>query len=185
MSKDLAELELATLGGGCFWCVEAVLSRLQGVRRVVPGYCGGTTERPTYQQVCTGTTGHAEVVQLAFDPAELSYKELLEVFFATHDPTTKDRQGADVGTQYRSVIFYHSPEQRQIAEELIRELNAQAIWPRPIVTQIEPAGPFFEAETYHHDYYRNNRYQPYCQVVIDPKIAKLRAKFASRLKPEE
>jgi peptide-methionine (S)-S-oxide reductase len=182
MNDQSSTREIATLGGGCFWCVEAVLSCLRGVHRVVPGYSGGTTDRPTYQQVCTGSTGHAEVVQVTFDPSEISYRELLDVFFASHDPTTLNRQGADVGTQYRSVIFYHSPEQRQVAEELIRDLNAQAIWPRPIVTQIVPVGPFYEAEDYHHDYYHRNPTQPYCQVVIEPKLTKLRQKYGSRLK---
>lgn len=184
MSAKQPELETATLGGGCFWCVEAVLSRLRGVEKVVPGYSGGKTDRPTYQQVCTGATGHAEVVQVTFDPTVLPYRTLLEVFFATHDPTTLNRQGADVGTQYRSVVFYHSPEQRETAEHLIRELNDQGIWPNPIVTQVEPAGPFYEAEDYHHDYYRNNPGQPYCQIVINPKVAKLREKFAHLLQAE-
>ncbi len=184
MSENFSQRETAILGGGCFWCVEAVLSRLRGVERVVPGYSGGHVERPTYQQVCTGATGHAEVVHVTFDPQALPYRILLEVFFATHDPTTLNRQGADVGSQYRSAIFYETPQQREIAEQLIRELNQQQIWSNPIVTQLEPAGPFYEAEDYHHDYYRHNSGQPYCQIVIHPKLLKLREKFAHLLKDE-
>jgi peptide-methionine (S)-S-oxide reductase len=175
-------VEVATLGGGCFWCLEVVFEQLRGVQRVESGYSGGTAADPTYKQVCTGMTGHAEVVQVTFDPAVLSYREILEVFFATHDPTTLNRQGADVGTQYRSAIFYHSPEQRRVAEELIAELNAAGIWDRPIVTQVVPFEKFYRAEDYHQGYYRDNPEQGYCQVVINPKVAKFRKQFAGKLK---
>jgi len=175
-------LETATLGGGCFWCVEAVFDELRGVRRVEPGYSGGHVERPTYEQVCTGLTGHAEVVQVSFDPHEISYRELLEVFFAVHDPTTKDRQGPDVGPQYRSVIFYHDEEQRRTAEEVISELEARGIWDGPIVTEVAPFTAFYPAEEYHRDYFRRNPDQPYCRVVIAPKVAKFRKEFLERLK---
>ncbi|MFZ5817668.1 MAG: peptide-methionine (S)-S-oxide reductase MsrA [Bacillota bacterium] len=174
--------EIATLGGGCFWCTEAVLSQLSGVLQVVPGYAGGRVENPSYRQVCSGETGHAEVVQVTFDPAVISFKELLLVFFSTHDPTTLNRQGADVGTQYRSVILYHSPEQKRTAEETIAELEAERIWPGPIVTEVAPFTAFYPAEEYHHDYYRRNSEQPYCQVVIAPKLAKLRQRFQAKLK---
>ncbi len=173
---------VATLGGGCFWCLEAVFEQLRGVERVESGYSGGTAADPTYRQVCTGTTGHAEVVQVIFDPAVLSFREVLEVFFATHDPTTLNRQGADVGTQYRSAIFYHSPEQKRVAEGLIAELNAAAIWDRPIVTQVVPFEKFYRAEDYHQGYYRANPEQGYCQVVINPKLAKFRKQFAAKLR---
>ena len=175
-------LETATLGGGCFWCVEAVFDELRGVRRVEPGYSGGHVERPTYEQVCTGLTGHAEVVQVSFDPHEISYRELLEVFFAVHDPTTKDRQGPDVGPQYRSVIFYHDEEQRRTAEEVISELEARGIWDGPIVTEVAPFTAFYPAEEYHRDYFRRNPDQPYCRVVIAHKVAKFRKEFLERLK---
>jgi peptide-methionine (S)-S-oxide reductase len=175
-------IEHATLGGGCFWCLEAVFEQLQGVQKAESGYTGGSVPNPDYRQVCGGATGHAEVVQITFDPAVLSFRDLLEVFFATHDPTTPNRQGADVGTQYRSVIFYHSPQQKQIAEEVIAELNDARIWNDPIVTQVVPFETFYRAEDYHQEYYRNNPGQPYCQVVISPKVAKLRKGFATRLK---
>lgn len=174
--------ETATLAGGCFWCLEAAFQQLRGVEEVRSGYTGGSTGEPTYREVCGGRTGHAEAVRVAFDPDELSYRELLEVFFAVHDPTTPDRQGADVGTQYRSAIFYHSEEQKETAEALMEELGREGIWGAPIVTQLRPAGPFYEAEEYHRDYYRRNPGQGYCQVVIAPKLKKLRAKFLSRLK---
>ena len=174
--------EVTTLGAGCFWCVEAVFQDLQGVHQVVSGYAGGTVESPTYQQVCGGTTGHAEAAQITFDPDVLSYEELLEVFWRTHDPTTLNRQGADVGTQYRSVIFYHSDEQRAIAEKSKRETDASGLWPDPIVTEIVPFTNFYEAEGYHQNYYRSNPNQPYCRAVIDPKIRKLRKEFQDRLK---
>ncbi len=174
--------EIATLGGGCFWCVEAVFNELQGVEQVVSGYSGGSLPNPTYEQVCSGRTGHAEVAQITFDPGLVSYREILEVFFATHDPTTLNRQGADVGTQYRSVIFYHSEEQKRIAEALIAELNGAGIWPDPIVTEVTPFEVFYQAEDYHQAYYKYNSQQPYCQVVITPKLAKFRKRYASRLK---
>ncbi|MBP7146407.1 MAG: peptide-methionine (S)-S-oxide reductase MsrA [Acidobacteria bacterium] len=174
-------METATLGGGCFWCIEAVLRRVEGVENVVSGYSGGTVANPSYEQVCSGRTGHAEVVQVTFDPAVLPYRDLLEIFFAVHDPTTKDRQGADVGTQYRSVIFTHSAEQARTAEAVIRDLNREYFEGR-IVTEVEPYAQFYPAETYHQEYYDRNPQQPYCRVVISPKLAKLRQKFASRLK---
>ena len=174
--------EVATLGGGCFWCLEAVFEQLQGVQRVESGYSGGTVARPSYRQVCTGDTGHAEVVQVTFDPDVISFREILEVFFGTHDPTTLNRQGADVGTQYRSAVFYHSPEQKQAAEQLIAELNRAGVWDRPIVTEVVPFQAFYPAEDYHQGYYRQNAGQPYCEVVIAPKLAKLRQRFAPKLR---
>jgi peptide-methionine (S)-S-oxide reductase len=176
------QLEVATLGGGCFWCLEAVYEQLRGVQKIESGYAGGTAPNPTYRQVCNGTTGHAEVVQVTFDPAIISYGEILEIFFAMHDPTTRNRQGADVGTQYRSVIFYHTPEQKQAAEALIAELNAADHWGAPIVTEVVPFREFYKAEDYHQGYFRNNPAQGYCQAVVAPKVAKLRQKFASWLK---
>ena len=173
---------VATLGGGCFWCLEAVFEQVNGVERVVSGYCGGTTANPTYRQVCGGDTGHAEVVQVTFDPAVVSFGDLLDVFFGTHDPTTRNRQGADVGTQYRSAIFYHSPEQKEAAERRIAELNAEGIWPAPIVTEVVPLKEFYKAEEYHQGYYRQNPYQGYCQAVISPKVAKFRKRFADKLR---
>lgn len=170
-----------TLGGGCFWCLEAAFQALDGVRSVVSGYAGGTTDRPTYQQVCAGTTGHAEVVQVSFDTDRIDFETLLEVFFAIHDPTTLNRQGADVGTQYRSVIFHHDQDQRAIAERIIARLTAARVWPDPIVTALEPLPTFFPAEAYHQDYYRRHPGQGYCQVVIAPKLAKLRARHADLL----
>lgn len=174
--------EVATLGGGCFWCLEAVFDDLKGVERVESGYSGGTVPNPSYRQVCTGTTGHAEVVQITFDPNEISFKEILRVFFAIHDPTTLNRQGADVGTQYRSVIFYHTPEQKAAAEEIIAEIEAANIWANPIVTEVAPFEAFYQAEQYHRDYFQRNPEQPYCQVVIAPKVAKFRKEFVERLK---
>jgi peptide-methionine (S)-S-oxide reductase len=174
--------EIATLGGGCFWCLEAVFEQLNGVIGVESGYSGGDAPNPTYQQVCTGSTGHAEVVQATFDPAVVSFREVLEVFFAIHDPTTKNRQGADVGTQYRSVIFFHSPEQKQVAEGLMAELSAAGIWAGPIVTEIAPFEAFYKAEDYHQEYFRNNPGQPYCQAVVGPKVAKFRKHFANKLR---
>ncbi len=175
-------METATLAGGCFWCLEAVFLRLRGVQRVESGYAGGHVEDPTYHAVCTGSTGHAEVVQVDYDPAQISYSELLEVFFAIHDPTTLNRQGADVGTQYRSAIFYHDDAQKQQAERTIAELNSQKIWDKPIVTEVAPLTKFYSAEAYHREYYDRNPEQGYCQVVISPKVAKLRQKFAEKLK---
>lgn len=182
MTDQRAEAEIATLGGGCFWCLEAVYDQLQGVTDVVSGYSGGHVPNPTYEQVCTGKTGHAEVVQIRFDPRQISFREILEVFFSIHDPTTLNRQGNDVGPQYRSVIFYHSPEQERIARALIAELNAAKIWPRPIVTEVTPFSAFYPAEDYHQEYFVHNGEQPYCQVVIAPKVAKFRKQFAARLK---
>jgi peptide-methionine (S)-S-oxide reductase len=174
--------ETATLGGGCFWCLEAVFELLQGVQKVESGYSGGKTPNPTYRQVCTGTTDHAEVVQVTFDPAVVSFREVLEVFFGIHDPTTRNRQGADAGTQYRSATFYHSPEQKKIAEDLIAELNAAGIWAKPIVTEVVPFEEFFKAEDYHQEYFRNNPGAGYCQAVVAPKVAKFRQHFASKLR---
>ena len=175
-------IELATLGGGCFWCLEAALGQLAGIHSVISGYAGGAVEHPSYEKVCSGRTGHAEVVQIAFDPAIIDYRTLLTAFFAIHDPTTLNRQGADVGTQYRSVIFYHAPEQKQVAEELIAELNAEQVWPGPIVTEVVPFEHFYRAEDYHQGYFRNNSYQGYCQVVVAPKVAKFRKHFAEKAK---
>ena len=175
--------ELATLGGGCFWCLEAVFERLEGVERVVSGYAGGTVNNPSYREVCDGRTGHAEVIQITFDPDHISYRELLEIFFAFHDPTTRDRQGPDAGTQYRSVILYHSPEQQRVAQQVIEQLTAERVWRDPIVTEVAPLTAFYSAEDYHQGYYRSNPNQPYCQAMISPKIAKLRQKYSARVKP--
>ncbi|HSG81363.1 MAG TPA: peptide-methionine (S)-S-oxide reductase MsrA [Gemmatimonadota bacterium] len=174
--------ETATLGGGCFWCLEAVFERLEGVTRVQSGYSGGARPSPTYEQVCSGATGHAEVVQVEFDPDVISFRELLEVFFTIHNPTTLNRQGADVGTQYRSVIFYHTPEQKTAAGALIGELEAEQVFDDPVVTEIAPLHAFYPAEAYHNEYYRRNSSQPYCQVVIAPKLAKFRETFAARIR---
>lgn len=176
------QLQLATLGGGCFWCVEAVFVELKGVEKVESGYAGGKVKNPTYRDVCTGTTGHAEVTQITFDANVISFKEILQVFFTAHDPTTLNRQGADVGTQYRSVIFYHDAEQKRIAEQVIAETNAAKIWDHPIVTEVAPYTEFYKAESYHQNYYANNPGQPYCQVVIAPKVVKFRKQFRDRLK---
>ena len=173
--------EIATFAGGCFWCMEAVFLPLRGVEKVVSGYTGGTAKDPTYRQVCGGTTGHAEAVEITFDPAVVSFDELLEIFFALHDPTTKDRQGADVGTQYRSAIFYRSPAQKAAAEAMIAKLDREKIFPAPIVTEVVPAGTFYPAEDYHQNYFAQNSGQPYCQAVISPKVAKLRTKYAEKL----
>jgi peptide-methionine (S)-S-oxide reductase len=186
MSADQSkQTEIATLGGGCFWCLEAVFEQLRGVERVGSGYAGGTTANPTYQQVCRGNTGHAEVIQITFDPRVLSYRDILDLFFAFHDPTTLNRQGPDAGTQYRSAIFYHNPEQKRIAEQRIAELNAAGTWPRPIVTEVVPLTVFYRAEDYHQGYFQQNPEQGYCQAVISPKVAKLRQHFADRLKAEK
>jgi peptide-methionine (S)-S-oxide reductase len=166
--------ERATLGGGCFWCLEAVFLDLKGVLQVVSGYAGGSTPNPTYEQVCSGRTGHAEVVQVTFDPAVITYKEVLEVFFVIHDPTTLNRQGADSGTQYRSVIFTHTPEQQAMAHRVIKELETAQLWNGTIVTDVAPLKEFFPAEAYHQNYYRSNPQQPYCLAVIAPKVAKFR-----------
>lgn len=174
--------ETATLAGGCFWCLEAVFEQLEGVVRVQSGYAGGHVPDPTYQQVCGGRTGHAEVVQVTFDPDTLSFRELLEVFFTIHDPTTLNRQGPDVGTQYRSAIFHHSDGQKATAESVIADIDATGIWDAPVVTEIAPLDAFFEAEEYHREYYRRNPTQAYCQVVVAPKVAKFRQKFRDRIK---
>ena len=174
--------QVATLAGGCFWCLEAVFEQLRGVTKVVSGYAGGHVPNPSYEAVCTGTTGHAEVVQVTFDPDQLSFRDLLGVFFTLHDPTTLDRQGGDVGTQYRSAIFYHDDEQRRTAEHLVRELEAEHVFDDPIVTTIEPMKAFYPAEEYHREYYRRNPNQPYCRAVIAPKVAKLRSKYLEKLK---
>lgn len=175
-------LETALLGGGCFWCIEAVFQQLKGVEEVVSGYAGGHVADPDYEAVCEGGTGHAEVVQVRFDPSILSYRQVLEVFFTVHDPTTQDRQGADVGPQYRSVIMVHSAEQERTALDLIEELEKEEVWDHPIVTQVVPATVFYPAEAYHQDYYRSNPGQGYCQAVIRPKLAKLRKAWAPLLK---
>lgn len=174
--------EQATLGGGCFWCLEAVYELLRGVDSAVSGYMGGHVVNPTYRQVCGGDTGHVEVVQVTFDPAQITFRDILDVFFTIHDPTTRDRQGGDVGPQYRSAIFYHSAAQQQTAKSAITELEAQRTWHAPIVTEVTSAATFYPAEGYHQGYYRANGMQPYCQIVIAPKVAKARQKFLSRLK---
>jgi peptide-methionine (S)-S-oxide reductase len=174
--------EVATLGGGCFWCLEAVYDQLDGVISVESGYSGGHVANPTYRAVCTGNTGHAEVVRITFDPSTVSYREILEVFFTIHDPTTLNRQGADVGTQYRSAIFTHSPEQEAAARAVIQGIEAARLWPNPIVTEVTPAGPFYVAEDYHQEYFTHNAGQPYCQVVIAPKVAKFRKHYLDKLK---
>lgn len=176
--------ETATLGGGCFWCTEASLAQLNGVHKVVSGYAGGETERPTYEDICTGATGHAEVIQVEFDPSVIDYRTLLIAFFAIHDPTTLNRQGNDRGTQYRSVIFTHNDEQAEIAKNLIEDLEASKVWDDPIVTEIKPAPKFWPAEGYHQDYFANNPYQPYCMAVVSPKVRKIRESFTKLLKPE-
>ena len=175
-------LETATLGGGCFWCTEAVFDNVEGVKDVVSGYAGGHTENPTYREVCSETTGHAEVVRIKFDPAEISYKEILQIFFGTHDPTTLNRQGNDVGSSYRSAVFYHSPEQKATAEEVVKELTDEDVFGKPIVTEITEFINFYPAEDYHQNYFANNPNQPYCAAVVAPKVGKFRQKFAHRLR---
>jgi len=174
--------EVATLGGGCFWCTEAVFNELRGVEKVESGYSGGSVENPSYEDVCTGTTGHAEVIQVTFDPHTISYRDLLQVFFTLHDPTTLNRQGADVGTQYRSAVFYHDEAQRRVAEDTIREVDASKIWKTPIVTEIAPFKAFYKAEDYHQEYFQKNKSSGYCQAVIAPKIVKLRERYREKLK---
>jgi peptide-methionine (S)-S-oxide reductase len=169
--------EIATLGGGCFWCLEAVYDEMEGVQSVESGYMGGHVENPSYEAVCTGTTGHVEVVQITFDPAITSFRDILEVFFTIHDPTTVDRQGNDSGPQYRSAIFYHDEAQKMVAEEVIRRIDTEKIWPRPIVTEVRPASRFYRAEDYHQEYFQNHPYQPYCVYVVAPKVKKFREKF--------
>jgi len=177
-------LQTATLAGGCFWCQEAVFDELKGVDSVESGYSGGTPNNPSYRDVCTGTTGHAEAVQIKFDPDVITYRDLLNVFFATHDPTTLNRQGADVGTQYRSAIFYHDDEQKGAAEELIKEVGDQKLWNKPIVTEVTKFDTFYVAEDYHQEYFANNPYQPYCMAIVAPKVAKFRKHFMERLKKQ-
>ena len=174
--------EVATLGGGCFWCIEVIFDELYGVTDVVSGYMGGKGANPTYREVCSGITGHAEVIQVRFDPGVISFREILDVFFTVHDPTTVNSQGNDVGTQYRSAIFYHSPEQQRIAVETVADFDRERVWDRPIVTQISAAQTFYPAEDYHQEYYVNNPDQGYCRIVIAPKVAKFRNKFLARLK---
>jgi len=180
--EQTQSMQTATLAGGCFWCLEAVFEQLKGVEKVVSGYTGGKVENPTYEMVCSGATGHAEAVQITFDPAQISYRELLEVFFSIHDPTTLNRQGNDIGTQYRSAIFYHDAGQKTSAEAVIAELEAARRWNNPIVTEVVAYTKFYPAETYHQEYFRNHPYQPYCQVVIAPKLDKFRKQFLQRLK---
>lgn len=175
-------LEIATLGGGCFWCIETIFVDLIGVEKVLSGYSGGEKGNPTYQEVCSGSTGHAEVIQITFDPQVITYEDLLKIFFTVHDPTTLNRQGPDVGTQYRSVIFYHNETQKEIAENVIRKIEGKRLWDDPIVTQIAPFEAFYIAEEYHQDYFNRNPDQGYCRVVIAPKVAKFRQKYSSRLK---
>jgi peptide-methionine (S)-S-oxide reductase len=177
-------LQTATLAGGCFWCLEAVYDEIKGVQGVESGYAGGHVDNPTYRAVCNGDTGHAEVIQVHFDPNVVSYRDLLNVFFAIHDPTTLNRQGADVGTQYRSAIFYHDDEQKKTAEELIKDLNTQKIWDRPIVTEVAPLEKFYMAEDYHQEYFARNPYQPYCMAVVSPKVSKFRKHFIEMLKKQ-
>ena len=177
--------QIATLAGGCFWCLEAVFDEVKGVTSVESGYAGGHVENPSYKQVCTGMTGHAEVTRITFDPDIVAYRDLLNVFFGIHDPTTLNRQGADVGTQYRSAIFYHDEEQKKIAEEVIKDLDAQNIWSNPIVTTLEKMDAFYMAEDYHQEYFVNNRFQPYCMAVVAPKVAKFRKHYLDMLKKEQ
>src|SRR5579875_58566 len=181
--QEKESLEVATIGGGCFWCTEAVFSDVRGVEKVESGYSGGSVPSPSYEDVCTGTTGHAEVIQVTFDPKVISFRDILEIFFATHDPTTLNRQGADVGTQYRSIILYHNDEQRKTAEDVIEESRKE--FSRPIVTELVPFKEFYKAEGYHQEYFENNPYQPYCRAVIAPKVAKFRKHFEDRLKKKE
>ena len=183
-SRSSGGYRLATLAGGCFWCLEAVYNELRGVESVVSGYAGGHDPDPTYEAVCSETTGHAEVVQIAFDPDMVSFRELLEVFFTIHDPTTLNRQGNDVGTQYRSAIYYHDEEQRLVAEEVIEEMTVAGLWDDPIVTEVTALDTFYEAEEYHQQYFEKNPFQPYCFVVVRPKVSKFRKKFISKLKKQ-
>lgn len=180
MSENIRES--ATLGGGCFWCLEAVFEQVTGVESVISGYCGGQTDNPSYRSVCEGHSGHAEVVRITFDPVQISYRDLLEIFFVIHDPSTLNRQGNDIGTQYRSVIFYHSAAQKETAHALIRELENEKIWGKPVVTEVRPEERFFAAENYHQHYFSNNSDQGYCQVVVAPKLAKFRKNFSSRIR---
>jgi peptide-methionine (S)-S-oxide reductase len=183
MSAPSPSSETIVLGGGCFWCTEAVFSDVKGVTRVLPGYSGGKVPDPTYEAVCTGTTGHAEVVEVVFDPTVVSLHDLLVIFFTTHDPTTPDRQGNDVGTQYRSVVFYRTPAQKAAAEAVVRELEAEGVWKRKVVTQVVPFAAFYPAEEYHRNYFRRNPERSYCQIIIAPKVAKFRKEHAAQLRP--
>ena len=182
LHSENKNFEVATLAGGCFWCTEAAFSIIKGVERIEPGYTGGTLPDPSYEEVSTGTTGHAEAAQIFFDPKNITYKDILEIFFTMHDPTTLNRQSADIGTQYRSAIFYSNPEQKATAEKLIEELTKEEIWNKPIVTKVEPLKVFYNAETYHKDYYKKHPKEPYCQAVIAPKIAKLQAHFIDKIR---
>ncbi len=178
----MAKEEIATLAGGCFWCMEAIFKDIHGVQQVISGYTGGHTKRPTYEQVCSDKTGHAEAIQITFFPEEISFREILEIFFTVHDPTTVNRQGNDIGAQYRSVIFYHNAVQQAIAEQIIKDLTKQKLYPHPIVTELKPFEIFYSAADYHRDYFNNNPNQSYCQTVVAPKVAKFRKKWASKLK---
>ena len=180
--KEMVDQEIATLGGGCFWCTEAIFTQLKGVESVESGFSGGQVESPTYDQVCNGDTGHAEVVQLTFKPSVISFQDLLRIFFTVHDPTTLNRQGHDVGTQYRSAIFYHDDGQKKVAEQVIKEVNASKIWGRPIVTEVVPYSAFYKAEDYHQEYFKNNPLASYCQNIIAPKVAKFRKHYLKKLK---
>lgn len=181
-TQQTKNLEIATFGGGCFWCIEAVFQRLKGVEKVVSGYAGGHKENPTYKEVCSGTTGHAEVCQIYYDPQQITYQELLEVFFTAHDPTTLNRQGADVGTQYRSIILYHNEQQKSIATDFIQRLEESKIFNSPIVTELKPFTTFYPAEDYHQNYYNNNPTQPYCTFVVKPKVEKIKKLFSEKIK---
>jgi peptide-methionine (S)-S-oxide reductase len=182
LEADMPTQEITTLGGGCFWCLEAVFDDMAGVISVESGYMGGHVENPTYRAICTGSTGHVEVVQVTFDPSITTFRDILEVFFAIHDPTTRDRQGNDSGPQYRSAIFYHSPEQKAVAEEVIREIEKEKLWSNPVVTEVRPAEKFYVAEDYHQEYFQNNPNQPYCSYIVAPKLKKFREKFKQKVK---
>lgn len=178
----MAQIETTTLAGGCFWCIEAAFNSVQGIEKAVSGYMGGTTETPTYKEVCNGDTGHAEVVQLSFDTEQISYREVLEIFFSLHNPTQLNRQGNDIGTQYRSAIFYHNEQQQQQAENIIAEIEQDKIWPDPVVTEVNPQSTFYSGEDYHQEYFNNNPENQYCQMVVSPKLAKFKKTFADKLK---
>ena len=178
----MAQIETTTLAGGCFWCIEAAFNSVQGIEKAVSGYMGGTTENPSYKEVCNGDTGHAEVVQLSFDTEQISYREVLEIFFSLHNPTQLNRQGNDIGTQYRSAIFYHNEQQQQQAENIIAEIEQDKIWPDPVVTEVNPQSTFYSGEDYHQEYFNNNPENQYCQMVVSPKLAKFKKTFADKLK---
>lgn len=181
----MKNIETITLGGGCFWCIEAVFDDLQGVEDVVSGYMGGHSANPSYEDICTGKTGHAEVIQVKFDPSVISLRDILEVFLAVHDPTTRDRQGNDIGTQYRSVVFYHASEQKQVVEQVIQSVGGGKVWDAPVVTEIAAATTFYPAEEYHQEYFKRNPHQGYCMAVVSPKVSKFRKNFAAKLKRQE